>query len=75
MRVWTTRAAITVADASENAEHAEELGNYRPWRPAKRRYPSEALIFDSETETGPAQRLRLLVWRRYSDGPDRAPGR
>ena len=72
--MWTTRTATTAADARENAEHAEELGSYRPRRRVKRRYPTEALIFDTETETDPAQGLRLLVWRLYSDGPDRPPG-
>ena len=74
VRIWTTRTTTTAADASENAEHAEELGSYRPRRRIKRRYPTEALIFDTETETGPAQRLRLLVWRLYSDAPGRPPG-
>ncbi len=74
VRVWTTRTATSAAEAGENAEHAEEQGSNRPRRRVKRRYPTEALIFDTETETEPAQRLRLLVWRLYSDGPDRPPG-
>jgi hypothetical protein len=74
VRVWTTRTATTTTQASENVEHAEELGSYRPGRRVKRRYPTEALIFDTETETDPAQRVRLLVWRLYSDAPGRPPG-
>jgi hypothetical protein len=75
VRVWTTRTATSTGEASEDAEHAEEYGTDRPrWR-VKRRYPTEALIFDTETETGPAQRLRLLVWRLYSDAPGGPPGR
>jgi hypothetical protein len=67
--------ATSTGEASEDAEHAEEYGTDRArWR-VKRRYPTEALIFDTETETGPAQRLRLLVWRLYSDAPGGPPGR
>jgi hypothetical protein len=40
----------------------------------RRRYPTEALVFDTETETGPAQRLRFLVWRVYRDPVGHAPG-
>ncbi|MGA2165216.1 MAG: hypothetical protein ABSH36_12200, partial [Solirubrobacteraceae bacterium] len=32
------------------------------------------MIFDTETEPGPAQRLRLLVWRVYRDAPGEPPG-
>lgn len=47
----------------------------RPPRPrAKRAYPSEALIFDTETTTGPSQRLQIGVWRLYSDRPGAEPG-
>ena len=74
VRVWTTRAATATTESDENLEHAEELGSYRPRRRVKRRYPTEALAFDTETETDPAQRVRLLVWRLYSDAPGRPPG-
>jgi hypothetical protein len=40
----------------------------------RRRYPHEALVFDTETLPGPAQNLRILVWRLYRDPPDGAPG-
>jgi hypothetical protein len=40
----------------------------------RRRYPSEALVFDTETLSGPAQNLRILVWRLYRDPPDGNPG-
>ncbi|MGH2965985.1 MAG: hypothetical protein ACRDMH_11470 [Solirubrobacterales bacterium] len=71
MRVWTTRLNLT---SEENAEHAEEHGSGRPRRRVRRRYPTEALVFDTETEPGPAQRLRLLAWRLYSDAPGDPPG-
>jgi len=69
--VWTTRAV-----AAETAA-ATAGSDGRPVRrrlPVKRRYPTEALIFDTETEPGPAQRLRLLVWRVYRDAPGEPPG-
>jgi hypothetical protein len=67
VRVWTTRAAVSVEKAAEwDAAHDE--------RPVKRRYPTEALIFDTETEPGPVQRVRLLVWRLYSDAPGEPAG-
>lgn len=74
VRVWTSRTSSTVADAGEDAEHAKEHGSDRRPRSIKRRYPTEALIFDTETETGPTQRLRLLVWRLYRDSPGMPPG-
>jgi hypothetical protein len=40
----------------------------------QRRYPHEALVFDTETLPGPAQNLRFLVWRFYRDHPDATPG-
>jgi hypothetical protein len=40
----------------------------------RRRYPSEALVFDTETLPGPAQNLRILVWRFYRDSPDGTAG-
>jgi hypothetical protein len=54
----------------------------RPWDSARgesrrrrvRRYPWEALVFDTETLGGPAQRLLVLVWRLYRDRWDQAPG-
>lgn len=45
-----------------------------PRRRAKRAYPAEALIFDTETATGPSQRLQIGVWRLYSDRPGAEPG-
>jgi hypothetical protein len=33
----------------------------------RRTYPDEALVFDTETLPGPAQKLRVLVWRLYRD--------
>src|SRR5437762_2438619 len=55
VRAWTTRADPTEAEQPENAEHAAEQDSHRGvWR-VKRRYPTEALIFDTETDTTPAQ--------------------
>jgi hypothetical protein len=45
-----------------------------PRRKATRAYPSEALVFDTETSTGPSQRLKIGVWRLYSDRPGAEPG-
>lgn len=39
----------------------------------RRRYPHEALVFDTETEPGPTQRFRFLVWRYFRDDPDSEP--
>ena len=73
IRVWTTRSESHEAKAAEDDRaHDHEAG--QPQRRVKRRYPTEALVFDTETETGPSQRLRLLVWRLYRDGPGEAPG-
>ena len=74
MRVWTTRTASSEIDEQDNVEHAEEQGAARPSRRRLRRYPSEALVFDTETEPGPSQRLRFLVWRVYRDRVDTPPG-
>jgi hypothetical protein len=45
-----------------------------PARKVKRRYPFEALVFDTETTSDPAQRLLVGVWRMYRDDPDGEPG-
>ncbi len=42
-------------------------------RGARRAYGPEALIFDTETTTGPSQRLKVGVWRLYSDRPGAEP--
>ena len=73
MRVWTTRAASSTPE-DDNAAHAEEHGTTRPWRRRLRHYPTEALVFDTETEPGPSQRLRFLVWRVYRDRAGAPPG-
>jgi hypothetical protein len=73
VRVWTTRAAVSVGKAAE-PDAGIEAGALVSERPVKRRYPTEALIFDTETEPGPAQRVRLLVWRLYSDAPGELAG-
>lgn len=52
----------------------DKKGRLRSGRHAKRAYPFEALIIDTETATGPAQRLQIGVWRLYSDRADAEPG-
>lgn len=43
-------------------------------RSVKRRYPYEALVFDTETTTDGSQRLLFGVWRFYRDDPDGIAG-
>jgi hypothetical protein len=62
VRVFTTR----------DREAEEESDPDAGWDPRKRkgrlrRYPTEALVFDTETTTDPAQRLLVGVWRHYRD--------
>ena len=73
VRVWTTRAASQPSGGQAGIEQLE-VTTEAPGPPIKRRYPTEALVFDTETEPGPAQRVRLLVWRLYSDAPGEQPG-
>jgi hypothetical protein len=40
----------------------------------RRRYPAEALVFDTETTRDPSQRLLFGVWRLYRDPWDAEPG-
>ena len=42
--------------------------------PIRRRYPHEALVFDTETDRTPAQRLLFGVWRFYRDPRGVEPG-
>jgi hypothetical protein len=65
---------FTVRRPSALPPREEAEGDRRPPHSVRRRYPSEALVFDTETLPGPAQNLRLLVWRFYRDPPGRAPG-
>ena len=55
----------TTRPAAESAAGPEK----RPPRVVKRRYPREALVFDTETLTEPGQRLMVGVWRLYRDQP------
>jgi hypothetical protein len=64
VRVWATR---TPAPDDAPEEHEVREGGARQVR---RRYPTEALIFDTETAPGPAQPIWFLVWRLYRDAPD-----
>ena len=45
----------------------DRTGGQWSGRHVRRADPSEALIFDTETATGPSQRLQIGVWRLYSD--------
>ena len=63
VRVFTTRTP---------PEHGTRPSRAR--RTVQRSYPSEALIFDTETATGPSQRLLIGVWRFYQERPGDEPG-
>jgi hypothetical protein len=65
VRVFTTRP-----DSAPPEPEKEKV----PRRGVRRRYPHEALVFDTETLPGPAQQLRFLVWRFYRDPVDHEPG-
>jgi hypothetical protein len=65
------RMAIRVFTTRPPDEHPEE---WPPKGRPKRRYPSEALIFDTETTTGPSQQLKVGVWRLYIDRFRAEPG-
>ena len=73
VRVWTTRATSQPSGGQAGVEQLEVIAE-APGPPIKRKYPIETLVFDTETEPGPAQRVRLLVWRLYSDAPGERPG-
>lgn len=63
VRVWTGRGTDGAASPGRSA------GATRRKRPG-RRYPSEALVFDTETRDEASQQLLLGVWRLYRDDPD-----
>jgi len=67
VRVFTTRRPKEKKPAEDKPEEPREA------KAVKRRYPHEALVFDTETLPGPAQNLRILVWRFYRDGLDKTP--
>jgi hypothetical protein len=66
--------AIRAFGARPRAESERDPEATPPRRQAKRTYPSEALVFDTETTTGPSQRLKIGVWRLYADRPGAEPG-
>jgi hypothetical protein len=68
---------MAVRAYSRPSEEAEGEGEDSPRAASavRRRYPHEALVFDTETLVEPAQRLLFGVWRFYRDGPDEEPGR
>jgi hypothetical protein len=66
VRAFTTRRPTPKKPRPEPEERPR-------WR-AKRSYPHEALVFDTETYPGPAQNLRILVWRAYRDPDYGVPG-
>jgi hypothetical protein len=67
IRVFTTRRPKEKKPAEDKPEEPREA------KVVKRRYPHEALVFDTETLPGPAQNLRILVWRFYRDELDGIP--
>jgi hypothetical protein len=68
VRVFTTR------QPNSKPGNKQEEREPRPRPSVLRRYPLEALVFDTETLLTPAQNLRFLVWRFYRDDPDGSPG-
>jgi hypothetical protein len=67
IRVFTTRRPKAKKPAEDKPEEPHEAPT------VKRRYPHEALVFDTETMPGPAQNLRILVWHFYRDELDGIP--
>lgn len=61
VRVWTSRTRHRSRRATRGPD--EPPDQERP----SRRYPAEALIFDTETRDEAGQRLLLGVWRLYRD--------
>ena len=72
VRVFTTRQPKP--PKPRKADQVAEERSARPKVSVLRPYPLEALVFDTETLPGPAQNLRFLVWRLYSDDHNGAPG-
>jgi hypothetical protein len=66
VRLFTTRTQPGHSPTTDTSEGS-------PRRGIRRRYPHEALVFDTETLPGPAQNLRFLVWRLYRDRPGSEP--
>jgi hypothetical protein len=69
VRVWTQRHVDAPTEPDSDTKPPEQPAR----KPPRRRYPRETLVFDTETEPGPAQRIRFLVWRFYRDDPDAPP--
>lgn len=70
VRVFTTRRSHSRwrSPATDRPKRASRQA-------ARRDYPHEALIFDTETLPGPAQNPRILVWRLYRDRSGGTPGK
>jgi len=68
VRVWAVRSQDPTAPADPAPQRRPEPQQRRP----KRRFPAEALVFDTETRDETGQRLLLGVWRLYRDAPDTA---
>ena len=71
-RVTTAVRVFTVREDTDASD--EETEEQQRRQPPRREYPHEALVFDTETLPGPAQRVRFLVWRFYRDPPGYEPG-
>ena len=65
VRVWTARQTDGAASAASPTGAPQR-------KKRARRYPSEALVFDTETRSEASQQLLLGVWRFYRDDPDSA---
>ncbi len=65
VRVWAVRSEVS----AQSAKPAQQPMPERQ-RVPKRRFPAEALVFDTETREETGQRLLLGVWRLYRDSPD-----
>src|SRR6266516_45445 len=66
VRVFTTRRP--------EKKRRQDREDAPPRRRVLRQYPHEAIVFDTETYPGPAQPLRILVWRLYRNRPGSEPG-
>ncbi len=64
VRVWAVRTS------PDQTDDTEEQAGSSSGRTRQRRYPAEALVFDTETRDETNQRLLLGVWRLYRDTPD-----
>jgi hypothetical protein len=72
LRVYAPRRGAN-KDDDDDPESGAKGPRLEPILP-RRRYPFEALVFDTETLVEPAQRLLFGTWRLYSDPHHGEPG-